>query len=99
LEGEALLLGIWKNIADLEENLTLEELELIVTTKRNTQYEDRKFAAALKGIDLDKNNPDSAQAKLEEIRKRAKMRNEGMTQRDIEREELKGVGVKISYED
>lgn len=98
MEGEALLLGIWKNIAELEATLTLEELELIVKTMRDKEYEARKFAAALKGIDLDKNNPQAAQRKVEEAQRRANMRLKGMTEEDIEREELKEVGITISYE-
>lgn len=53
LESEVFVLGIWKNFEDLETALSLEELMKILETIRDLDYQEKKFSAALKGIDLD----------------------------------------------
>jgi hypothetical protein len=54
LESEAFLLGIWKSYEDLELSLSMPELMHILETKRELDYSDKKFAAAMQGVDLDK---------------------------------------------
>lgn len=53
LESEAFLLGIWKNYDELESSISLAELMAILEQKREIDYQDKKFTASLKGIDLD----------------------------------------------
>ena len=53
LESEAFLLGIWKNYDELESSICLAELMSILEQKRESDYQDKKFTASLKGIDLD----------------------------------------------
>jgi hypothetical protein len=85
LEGEILLLGIWKNVADLEESLSLPELELILEAYRKQKHEDRKFMAALKGIDLDEGKKEEAQDFLANIERRAKARIGGVDEATVDR--------------
>jgi phytoene/squalene synthetase len=47
------LLGHWKNFDELETNLSLEELTALLEASRKKDFEDKKFAAALQGVDLD----------------------------------------------
>ena len=54
LESEAFMLGIWKDYEELEVSLSIPELTAILDQKRETEYEDKKFMAALQGVDLDK---------------------------------------------
>jgi hypothetical protein len=54
LEAEAFLLGIWKDFAELEESLSMDELTAVLEASRDHTHEERKFFAALKGVDLDK---------------------------------------------
>ena len=54
LESEVFLLGIWKDYADLEESLSMPELMATLNTKRDLEYNDKKFLAAIQGVDLDK---------------------------------------------
>lgn len=54
LESEAFLLGIWKDYEELESSLSLPELVEIVNTKRDLDYNEKKFLAAMQGVDLDK---------------------------------------------
>jgi hypothetical protein len=54
LETEAFLLGIWKNFEELETSICMEELVTIISTNRELDYEEKKFLAAMQGVDLDK---------------------------------------------
>lgn len=54
LESEVFLLGIWKDFEDLETSLSMPELTSILDAKRENDYKDKKFMAAIQGIDLDK---------------------------------------------
>lgn len=53
LEAEIFMLGIWKDFEELEESLSMPELVALLDSKREKDYEDKKFAAALQGVDLD----------------------------------------------
>jgi hypothetical protein len=54
LESQIFDFGAWKNFEELEESLTMPELTQLLEVKRDNDYRDKKFMAALKGIDLDK---------------------------------------------
>lgn len=53
LESEAFLLGIWKDYAELESSLSLPELMSTLNAKRDAEYNEKKFFAAIQGVDLD----------------------------------------------
>ena len=54
LESEVFLLGIWKDYEELEASLSMPELVAILNVKRDLDYKDKKFLAAIQGVDLDK---------------------------------------------
>lgn len=54
LESEAFLLGIWKDYEELESSLSMPELSAILEAKRDQDYNEKKFFAAIQGVDLDK---------------------------------------------
>ncbi len=56
LESEAFLIGIWKDYEELEHSLSMPELTATIKIKRELDYSDKKFAAAMQGVDLDKNS-------------------------------------------
>ena len=56
LESEAFLIGIWKDYEELEQSLSMPELTATIKIKRELDYSDKKFAAAMHGVDLDKNS-------------------------------------------
>jgi hypothetical protein len=56
LEAEAFLIGIWKDYEELEQSLSMAELTATIKIKRELDYSDKKFAAAMQGVDLDKNS-------------------------------------------
>jgi hypothetical protein len=55
LESEVFLLGIWKDYEELELSLSMPELVSTLSSKRDLDYQEKKFFAAIQGVDLDKN--------------------------------------------
>lgn len=53
LESEAFLLGIWKDYEELELSLSMPELLITLESKRELDYQEKKFLAAIQGVDLD----------------------------------------------
>ena len=56
LEAEVFLIGIWKDYDELESSMSMPELTATLKIKRELDYSDKKFSAAMQGVDLDKNN-------------------------------------------
>ena len=54
IESEVFLCGIWKDFHELETSMSLPELVAIINSKRDLDYADKKFFAAIQGVDLDK---------------------------------------------
>lgn len=52
-EMQAFLLGIWKNIDELEKSISLPELTEILSTHNEQEYNNRRFFAAIQGVDLE----------------------------------------------
>jgi hypothetical protein len=66
LETEVFILGIWKNFDELESSISMPELMAILESRRELDYNEKKFLAAMQGVDLDeaskKNEPDPWEA-------------------------------------
>lgn len=90
LESELMLLGIWRNIQDLESNLSIPEMEAILGATREREYRQQKFAAALKGIDLDEQQDEDVRERMERVEARAGARLRG---EDPDRAEYKQMGI------
>lgn len=54
LESEAFLLGIWKDYEELEKSMSMPEIMSTLSVKRELDYAEKKFLAAMQGVDLDK---------------------------------------------
>jgi hypothetical protein len=54
LESKAFLLGIWKDFYELETSISMPELIAILESKSESDYADKKFLAAIQGVDLEK---------------------------------------------
>jgi translation initiation factor 1 (eIF-1/SUI1) len=54
LESEVFLVGIWKDYEELEMSLSMPEMLATLNSKRDAEYQERKFLAAIQGVDLDK---------------------------------------------
>lgn len=77
LESELMLLGIWKNIAELEEHVSLPEMEAILKASHERERRQHAFAAALKGINLDEQDNEDANSTVERLQARADARIRG----------------------
>ena len=53
LESEVFLLGIWKDYQELEKSLSMPELIATLEVSRELDYTEKKFLAAIQGVDLD----------------------------------------------
>lgn len=90
-----MLLGIWKNIEDLETHINLNELEVILDAARDKEHRHNRFMAMLKGIDIDAPAKEEAKERFD----RAKMRAESrLTGRSSEELELDSLGIEIETE-
>ena len=101
LESEIFLLGIWKDYDELERCISMPELTEILKVKRKSDYEEKKFYAAIQGVDLDKDNrEEDAWTKLKN-----KVFNQGRPDTDIlsyqgdkARQTGFGIGMGLDYE-
>jgi hypothetical protein len=55
-ESQAFLLGMWKNFEELESSISLIELTEILSAANEKNHADKKFFAAIQGIDIDGKN-------------------------------------------
>lgn len=104
LEAEVFMTGIWKNFEELEESISIPELLLILSTKRDLDYEEKKFNAALQGVDLDKQSNKSNA--WEEMKARVFSKGKADSANDIlalqgvnAQKAGFGIGMGLDYED
>lgn len=81
------MLGIWKDFQELEDNLSMPELNAILKASRDKDYNERKFMAALQGVDLedqtgDGESRDAAKA-FEDVKARVFSRGQAKNSDDI----------------
>ena len=69
LEAEVFLLGIWKDYHELEMSLSMPELLATLESKRELDYTEKKFMAAIQGVDLEENE-DKGQKEWEDMKAR-----------------------------
>jgi len=71
IESEVFLLGIWKDYNELEESLSLSEIMAIISSKRDLDYQEKKFFAAIQGVDLEgSGSQDRGQKEWEDLKAR-----------------------------
>ena len=107
LESEVFLLGIWKDYEELELSLSMPELMATLESKRDSDYQDKKFAAAMQGVDLDKASGQSrGQKEWEDMKARVFSKGKATDSNDIlalQGENAKkmgfGIGMGLDYED
>jgi hypothetical protein len=107
LESEVFLLGIWKDYKELEASLSLSEIMAIISSKRELDYEEKKFFAAIQGIDLDQQTDSGrGQKEWEDLKARVFSRGATNDSNDIlalqgqnARKAGFGIGMGLDYED
>ncbi len=107
LESEIFLLGIWKDYQELEANLSMPELVATIGSIRDLDYQEKKFLAAIQGVDLDgETNKDRGQKEWEDMK--ARVFSGGQTSDSNDVLSLQGVnaqkagfgiGMGLDYED
>jgi hypothetical protein len=104
LESEVFLLGIWKDYEDLESSLSMPELLSTLSAKRNLDYQEKKFLAAMQGVDLDKQS--GKQNAWEEMKARVFSGGKAQDSNDILAYQGAnaskagfGIGMGLDYED
>jgi hypothetical protein len=84
LEAEVFVIGIWKDYQDLEESLSMPELMATLGSKRELDYEERKFLAAIQGIDLDSaSEPERGQKEWENMKARVFSKGQAKDSNDV----------------
>ena len=105
LESEVFTLGIWKNYDDLESHISMPELMAIISGRRELDYEEKKFLAAVQGIDIEKNE-ERGQKEWEDLKARVFSGGKATDGNDIlalqGQNAVKagfGIGMGLDYED
>ena len=106
LEAEVFLLGIWKDYNELELSLSMPELMATLESKRDIDYQEKKFLAAIQGVDIDKNSGASSHNKWEEMKARVFSGGKAANSNDIlalqgvnAQKAGFGIGMGLGYED
>jgi hypothetical protein len=107
IESEVFLLGIWKDYKELEESLSMPELMATLSSRRELDYQEKKFLAAIQGVDLDKESGSSkGQQEWEDMKARVFSRGATNDSKDIlalQGQNAKkagfGIGMGLDYED
>jgi hypothetical protein len=107
LEAEVFLLGIWKDYQELETSLSMPELMATLEVIRELDYTEKKFLAAIQGVDLDKeSNKDKGQKEWEDMKARVFSKGKTVDGNDIlalqgpnAQKAGFGIGMGLDYED
>jgi hypothetical protein len=107
IESEVFLLGIWKDYKELEESLSMPELMATLSSRRELDYEEKKFLAAIQGVDLDaESGSNKGQREWEDMKARVFSRGATSDSKDIlalQGQNAKksgfGIGMGLDYED
>jgi hypothetical protein len=107
IESEVFLLGIWKDYRELEESLSMPELIATLSSRRDLDYQEKKFLAAIQGVDLDAQSGESrGQKEWEDMKARVFSQGKAKDGNDIlalqgqnARSAGFGIGMGLDYED
>jgi hypothetical protein len=107
LESEVFLLGIWKDYQELETSLSMTELMATLEVSRELDYTEKKFLAAIQGVDLDKQSgSERGQKEWEDMKARVFSGGKTGDSNDIislqgfaAQKAGFGIGVGLDYED
>lgn len=107
LESEVFLLGIWKDYQELEKSLSMPELMAILDASRELDYSEKKFLAAIQGVDLDKESgKEKGQKEWEDMKARVFSRgatsdsNDVLALQGVNAQKVGfGIGLGLDYED
>jgi len=90
-----MLTGMFKSFEELEESLSVEELQELATAAYDMEYRKMRFAASLKGIDLDKETKQQNGSSFDQIRLKAEAKLAG---KDEETHLFNTLGISVTKE-
>lgn len=90
--------GAYKNFDDLEESLSLPELEVILKATRDRRHEEQRFQASLVGIEIE-DNSSSDENGYAEVERRAQERIAAGSGIDLESVEWSEMGINFNSEE
>lgn len=106
LETEVFQLGIWKDYEELESSLSMPELVATLGSRRELDYQEKKFLAAIQGVDLDKSSGKKEEDPWERIKAKAFSKGKATSGDDIlafqganASKAGFGIGLGLGYED
>lgn len=106
LEAEIFLLGIWKSYDELESSISITELITTLGSRRELDYEEKKFLAAIQGVELGAEGQQDGQKAWEDMKARVFSGGATSDSKDIlalqGQNAVKagfGIGMGIDYED
>jgi len=104
LESEVFLLGIWKDYEELESSMSMAEIIATLKIKRDLDYSQKKFLAAMQGVDLDKAS--GKQDAWQEMKARVFSKGKAANAKDVlalqganAQKAGFGIGMGLDYED
>ncbi len=97
-------MGHWKNYDELESALSLPELSATLNAMHDAEHRRNRFAASLKGIDLDKetgkrNDENPLEAAARRIREKAGNDIKDMVDTKLKDGSPIGIGIDFGYEE
>lgn len=107
LESEVFLLGIWKDYQELELSLSMPELMATLEVSRELDYAEKKFMAAIQGVDLDaESGKGKGQQEWEDMKARVFSKGQATDSKDVlalqganAQKAGFGIGLGLDYED
>jgi hypothetical protein len=103
IESEVFLLGIWKDYLELEKSMSMPEILATLSVKRELDHNEKKFIAAMQGVDLDAGS--GSQKEWEDMKARVFSKGQATDGNDILAYQGAtaskagfGVGMGIDYE-
>lgn len=107
LESEVFLLGIWKDYQELEKSMSMPELLATLEVSRELDYTEKKFLAAIQGVDLEAQaQPEKGQQEWENLKARVFSKGQTSDANDVlslQGPKAKslgfGIGNGLDYED
>lgn len=103
IESEVFLLGIWKDYDELESSMSMPEIMATLKIKRDLDYSNKKFLAAMQGVNLDEAS--GKQNAWEEMKARVFSKGQAADSKDIvalqginAQKAGFGIGMGLTYE-
>lgn len=87
-----MLLGIYRSVEELEEHLTIDELNLLLKAVADKEERQHRVLAAVNGIRWDEGNSESAEDAVERAKRKAQAQSLGKTEEQLE---LESLGIKF----